>query len=82
MQPVDLLRSLIEVGGTGREESWVDGPVSPFMSVLTKYWFITVLGVQALGCVRILSPLQYFFENRESQKNERQDNLLSSHILC
>lgn len=64
------------------EESWVDGPVSPFMTVLAKYWLITVLGVQALGYMRILSPLQYFFENRESQKNERQDNLLSSHISC
>lgn len=77
-----LFRSLTEVGGSGREESWVDGPVSPFMTVLAKYWLIIVLGVQALGCVRILSPLQYFFENRESQKNERQDNLLSSHISC
>lgn len=66
-----LLRSLTEVGGAGREESWVDGPVFPFMSVLAKYWLTIVLGVQALGCVPILNPLQYFFENRESQENDK-----------
>lgn len=61
-----LLRS-VELGRGG---SWVDKPVSPFMKLEAKYWPTIVLGIQALGSMQKLNPLQYFFENRESQGNE------------
>lgn len=41
------------------------------MSVLAKYWLTIVLGVQALGCVQILSPLQYLRTGRTRRMNDR-----------
>lgn len=76
-----LLRSLTEVGGAGREESWVDGPVSPFTSVLAKYWLTIVLGVQALAACGYLTLCSISLRTGRARRMTRQSHIFSHFVL-